>query len=60
MWPQRSHKRLLSSVSAYNGAMQKQVGQVSGQAQDISQARELERKEKWQKKQLKLLKVTIG
>jgi len=40
--------------------MQKQVGQVSGQAQDISQARELERKEKWQKKQLKLLKVTIG
>jgi len=47
-------------VSANYGAMQKQSGQVSGQEQDISQARKLEREEKWQKKQLKLLKVTIG
>jgi hypothetical protein len=40
--------------------MQKQSGQVSSKEQDISQARKLEREEKWQKKQLKLLKVTIG
>jgi hypothetical protein len=29
--------------------MQKQSGQVSGKEQDISQARKLERKEKWLK-----------
>jgi len=40
--------------------MQKQSGQVSGQEQDISQARKLEREEKWQKKQLKPPRDTIG
>jgi len=47
-------------VSANYGAMQKQSGQVSGQEQDISQARKLEREEKWQKKQLKPPRDTIG
>lgn len=32
-------------MSSYNGTVQKQVGKVSGQAQDIQEARKLERQE---------------
>jgi hypothetical protein len=50
MWPFRSQQRCVPSVSSYNGTVQKQVGKVSGQAQDIQEARKLERQEVMAKK----------
>ena len=57
---QNQKQTRISRLSANNGAMQKQVSQSSSQAQNIQETCELEREEKWQKKQLMPQKDSIG
>jgi hypothetical protein len=57
---QNQKQTRISRLPANNGAMQKQVSQSSSQAQNIQETCELEREEKWQKKQLMPQKDSIG